>query len=128
MRLDAGVEEGGEIPIHYDPMIAKLITFADTREAAIRRMARALAEYEVAGVKTTIPFCAFVMDHEAFIKGDISTHFVGEHFNPETLAGAPDEETEVAMLLAAWHLHNTAPKSASVPVSNDISPWRKRLR
>lgn len=129
VRLDAGVEEGGDIPIHYDPMIAKLITYADTREAAIRRMARALAEYEVAGVKTTIPFCAFVMQHEAFIEGAISTHFVANHFNPDSLSHSPDEEKEVAMLMAAWHLHHSGETAAPAAATESTSAWlRRKLR
>ena len=69
VRLDAGVEEGADIPIYYDPMISKLSTWGETRLEAIRRMARALDEYQIAGVPTTIPFCHFVMKHEAFTSG-----------------------------------------------------------
>ncbi len=85
VRVDAGVEEGDEIPIHYDPMVSKLTTWGPTRAEAIARMDRALAEYDVAGVETTIPFCRFVMQHPAFRAGDFDTGFVGEHFAPEDL-------------------------------------------
>lgn len=129
VRLDAGVEENGEIPIHYDPMIAKLITHASTREGAIRRMARALSEYDVAGVKTTIPFCAFVMTHEAFVSGNMSTHFVANHFKPEVLTESTDAEREAAMAGAAWHVHHTATEATGVSnggAVNGWSAWRKR--
>ena len=85
VRVDAGVEEGETVPVHYDPMISKLVCWGPSREAAIRRSERALAEYEIAGVTTTIPFCRYAMRHEAFRSGRFSTHFVEEHFDPEQL-------------------------------------------
>jgi propionyl-CoA carboxylase alpha chain len=85
VRVDAGVEEGEEIPIHYDPMVSKLVCWGPTREAAIARTERALAEYEIAGVATTIPFCRYAMRHDAFRSGEFSTHFVDEHFDPDHL-------------------------------------------
>lgn len=85
VRVDAGVEEGESVPVHYDPMISKLVCWGRDREAAIRRTERALAEYEIAGVSTTIPFCRYAMRHEAFRSGNFSTHFVDEHFDPAQL-------------------------------------------
>ena len=85
VRVDAGVEEGEAVPVHYDPMISKLVCWGPTRAAAIRRSERALAEYEIAGVQTTIPFCRYAMRHEAFRSGDFSTHFVDDHFDPQRL-------------------------------------------
>ncbi|MEM8486920.1 MAG: acetyl-CoA carboxylase biotin carboxylase subunit [Bacteroidota bacterium] len=126
VRLDAGVEEGGEIPIHYDPMIAKLVTYAGTRAEAICKMARALDEYEVAGVKTTIPFCAFVMGHEAFLKGDVSTHFVGNYFTPEVLQQSTENEQLAAALAAAWHVHQQKPEKPAAEQVAITSPWRQR--
>ncbi len=126
VRLDAGVEEGGEIPIHYDPMIAKLITYAEDRETAIRRMARALAEYDVAGVKTTIPFCSFVMEHEAFISGNMSTHFVANHYKPELLEHVTEEEELAAAIIAAWHANLQKPASEKVVPVQQTSKWRAR--
>lgn len=129
VRLDAGVEENGEIPIHYDPMIAKLVTHAPTREQSIRKMARALDEYEITGVKTTIPFCAFVMEHEKFIEGDISTHFVPKYYDPSALPAASKEAQLAAMLTAAWHTHTQEPAGDSV-ISQEapFSNWRQKRR
>src|SRR5690606_6449350 len=76
VRVDAGVEESDAVPVHYDPMISKLTAWGPTREEAIARMDRALSEYEIAGVETTIPFCRFVMQHEAFRSGHFDTGFV----------------------------------------------------
>jgi propionyl-CoA carboxylase alpha chain len=86
VRVDAGIEEGQEVPIYYDPMISKLSTFGPTRNEAIARMKRALSEYEISGCKTTIPFCSYVMDHESFKESDYDTHFVQNHYSPQKLA------------------------------------------
>ena len=99
VRVDAGVEEGDTVPVHYDPLISKVTTWGRTREEAIARMDRALAEYEIAGVLTTIPFCRFVMQHEAFRSGAFNTGFVAQHFTPEALA--PDIETARLAAVAA---------------------------
>ncbi len=100
VRVDAGVEQGDEIPIHYDPMISKLTAWGRTRDEAIDRMDRALSEYDIAGVETTIPFCRFVMQHEAFRSGRFDTGFVKNHFVPEALT--PEDPTlERAAAVAA---------------------------
>jgi len=87
IRVDDGLEEGMEVSIYYDPMIAKLITFGADRTEAIARMKRAISEYRIAGVQTTLDFADYVMDHEAFISGDFDTHFVEKYFTPEVLQG-----------------------------------------
>lgn len=84
IRNDSGVQSGSEISMHYDPMIAKLITHGNSREEAIARMRRALKEYRINGVKTTIPFCRFVMGHSEFINGTYDINFVQKYYqNPE---------------------------------------------
>ncbi|MCH7410480.1 acetyl-CoA carboxylase biotin carboxylase subunit [Belliella sp. DSM 111904] len=85
VRVDDGFEQGMDIPIYYDPMIAKLITHADTREKAMDRMIRAIEEYQITGIETTLGFCKFVMKHEAFRSGDFDTKFVERYFTPESL-------------------------------------------
>ncbi|MEQ9308946.1 MAG: acetyl-CoA carboxylase biotin carboxylase subunit [Balneolaceae bacterium] len=85
VRVDAGVEEGQEITINYDPMISKLTVYGQDREDARKKMLRALQEYEIAGCKTTIPFCEFTLNHDAFISGKYDTHFVKDHFDPKKL-------------------------------------------
>lgn len=82
VRVDSGVEAGNEISVYYDPMIAKLSVWAREREDAIRKMKRALDEYVIFGVKTTIPFCRFVMDSTPFTTGRYSTNFVEKFWNP----------------------------------------------
>ena len=85
VRVDAGVEEGDEVSIHYDPMISKLSTWGSSRTEAISRMIRALNEYDIAGVPTTISFCRMTMEHHLFQSGNFSTHFVNDHFNPDEM-------------------------------------------
>ncbi len=126
IRVDDGFEEGMEIPIYYDPMIAKLIVYAENREAAIEKMKRAIADYQISGVATTLGFCSFVMDHEAFRSGKFDTHFVQTYFTPDVLNVSKPHEEEAAVLMAAL-LRNES--SASIQTTADqpiaVSNWRK---
>ncbi len=101
IRVDDGFEEGMEIPIYYDPMISKLITYGKDREEAINRMIRAIDDYHIGGVETTLRFCKFALQHEAFTSGNFDTHFVGEYFKPEYLNSSNAEEAEIASIIAA---------------------------
>jgi acetyl-CoA carboxylase biotin carboxylase subunit len=100
VRVDDGFEEGMDIPIYYDPMIAKLIVHAADRNAAIAKMTRAIADYQVTGVQTTLPFCAWAINHEAFVSGDFDTHFVKNFYQPEILNQRNEEEALIAAALA----------------------------
>ena len=91
IREDRGIDEGGEVSVFYDPMIAKLIAWGQTREEMLGRMLRALREYEILGVKTNIPLCEFVLTHRDFCAGTIDTHFLQRHFTSDSLS-LPDEE------------------------------------
>ncbi|MDF3854036.1 biotin carboxylase N-terminal domain-containing protein [Paracoccus sp. P2] len=105
VRNDTGVYEGGEISMYYDPMIAKLCTWAPSRAEAIEQMRLALDEFEVEGIGHNLPFLSAVMDHPKFVSGDISTAFIAEEY-PEGFLGAtlPDAEiTRVAASAAAMH-------------------------
>ena len=119
IRVDGGFTEGMDVPIYYDPMLAKLVTYGDNREAAMRRMIEAIEEYEVEGVATTLPFGKFVCQHEAFRSGNFDTHFVKQYYQPEMLEEAMREEARVAAALAKsiWtkeyqHLETPAPTQA----------------
>ncbi len=81
IRVDDGFREGMEVPIYYDPMLAKLITYGKTRSEAIDTMRKAIASYDIRGVATTLDFAAFVMRHPAFVEGRYDTHFVDKYFN-----------------------------------------------
>ncbi len=100
IRVDNGFEEGMDVPIYYDPMLSKLVTYGDTREAAIQKMIEAIDAYEIEGVETTLSFGKFVCQHEAFRSGNFDTHFVKSHYTPEKLEEQYHKEAELASLLA----------------------------
>ena len=99
IRVDDGFEEGMDIPIYYDPMIAKLITYGDTREAAIQKMLEAIQAYKIEGVATTLPFGKFVCEHEAFTSGNFDTHFVKNFYSADKIKEHQQQEKELAALL-----------------------------
>src|SRR6201986_3745613 len=99
VRVDDGFEQGMEIPIYYDPMIAKLITYGKDRSEAIERMIRAIDEYNITGITTTLAFGKFVMQHEAFTSGNFDTHFVKKYFEPGVLQNDNAEEALIAALI-----------------------------
>lgn len=100
VRVDDGYEEGMDIPIFYDPMIAKLIVWGETREEAIARMIDTIGNYRIKGPLTTLPFGVFVMEHDAFRSGDFDTHFVNHYFTPEILEQQERPLAEIAANLA----------------------------
>ncbi len=126
VRVDDGFEQGMEIPFYYDPMIAKLICHAETRQAAIEKMIRAIREFEVTGLETTLGFCNFVMHHEAFRSGDFNTRFVENYFTPSVLqTESITEEEKIAAALGVM----LANKSVSHPTAKNngsvTSKWRR---
>ena len=125
IRVDDGFEQGMDIPYYYDPMIAKLICHAETREQAIDKMIRAIGEYEITGLETTLGFCDFVMKHKAFREGNFDTNFVSAHFHPSALQRPPDhKEALVAALLAAMAKDDVAANGIQ-QVAQNISLWKK---
>ncbi len=104
VRDESGMYEGLDVPIHYDPMLSKLVVWGSTRERCITRMSRALSEYSVKGIKTTIPFHARVMKNEKFIKGDIDTNFIDNQFQPQDAARIKPNE-DIALVAAAIKAH-----------------------
>jgi propionyl-CoA carboxylase alpha chain len=100
IRVDNGFEEGMEVPIYYDPMLAKLITYGKTREEAIQLMLKAIKQYEVEGVMTTLLFGKFVFEHEAFRSGNFDTHFVKNYYSAEKLEDEIKEEAKLAAIIA----------------------------
>jgi acetyl-CoA carboxylase biotin carboxylase subunit len=98
VRDDNGVYEGFEVPLEYDPLLSKLITWGTTRIEAIHRMLRALSEYQVTGIKTTIPFFKRILLHPEFFAGDYNTHFIP---NLEKEKDGGEAEEKVAALIAA---------------------------
>ena len=100
IRVDNGFEQGMDIPIYYDPMLSKLITYGNTREEAIEMMIQAIEDYQIEGVQTTLPFGTFVCEHEAFRTGNFDTHFVKKHYSPEAIKNKQEAEAHIAALIA----------------------------
>ena len=100
IRVDNGFEEGMEVPIYYDPMLSKLITYGNTREEAIQLMIQAIENYHVEGVETTLPFGKYVCEHDAFRSGNFDTHFVKKYYSPEALIEEQKREAEIAAKIA----------------------------
>ncbi len=100
IRVDNGFEQGMDIPIYYDPMLAKLITYGQTREEAIQIMVKAIDDYKIEGVQTTLPFGKFVFEHEAFRSGKFDTNFVKKYYDAAMLKSQMENEAEIAALVA----------------------------
>ncbi|MBI3511870.1 MAG: acetyl-CoA carboxylase biotin carboxylase subunit [Bacteroidetes bacterium] len=125
VRVDDGFEEGMNIPIYYDPMIAKLITWGKDREEAIQRMIRAIDEFQITGVETTLLFCRFVLEHKAFTSGDFDTSFITKYFTPDQLKVTNNEEEEIATIVAASWLLKEKKRSSHHPNGNiSHSHWK----
>ena len=130
VRVDDGIEQGMDISVYYDPMIAKLITYGKDREEAIARMLRAIDEYEISGVTTTLSFCRFVLQHSEFVSAKFTTKFVDDHFHPENTAKAahPEEELISAALvgkLQSGQRQNSQPLTVSTS-SATSTHWKNR--
>ena len=125
VRVDDGFEQGMEIPIYYDPMIAKLVTHGKDREEAMQRMIRAIDEYQITGIESTLPFGKFVMQHEAFRSGNFDTHFVGKYFTPEKLQHFNEEEAMAAAYVMARIMEEAKTIAKSPITENTTSNWKK---
>jgi acetyl-CoA carboxylase biotin carboxylase subunit len=130
IRVDDGFEEGMDIPIYYDPMIAKLITHGANRQEAIDKMIRAINDYRITGIQTTLDFCRFALQHEAFVSGNFDTKFVDRYFTPEKLEPVfSEEEKEILAALAVEFFEKEDkrihPREAykTLPSTN----WKNRL-
>ena len=126
VRVDTGVYPGFEITPFYDPMIAKLIVWGETRAQAILRMRRALEEYRIVGVNTNIPFHQTMMDSHRFMGGQYDTRFVEERFSMEGAEEYRKDYSEIAAILATLVAHESAERSAHIVQRNerDTSNWK----
>lgn len=100
IRVDNGIEQGMDVPIYYDPMLSKLISYGKDREEALQIMLKAIEDYKVEGIFTTLPFGKFVFEHEAFRSGNFDTHFVKRYYNADLLKDEISKEAEIASLIA----------------------------
>lgn len=135
VRVDSGIVDGMDVSVHFDPMISKLVTWDSDRKGAIARMCRALEEYTLSGVQTTLPFCQFVMKHPAFQSGTFDTHFIQTYFKAENLEiGDSDLIQNLAVAgLNAIHWYSREDKfETSVPANHDrqgsVNLWKIRRK
>jgi acetyl-CoA carboxylase, biotin carboxylase subunit len=135
VRNDSGCYEGAEIPVHYDPMISKLVVWGEDRAAAVARMRRALDEYIVRGIETNLAFHRRCLRHPAFVAGDYDTGFIGKHA-AELAPRAEAAELDAAIIAAVLDLHTKAPARAAASTGtatgaytngSEISGWRRAL-
>jgi acetyl/propionyl-CoA carboxylase alpha subunit len=100
VRVDSACEPGLEVTVHYDPLLAKLIVWGDSRAAAIARLRRAVDEYVLTGVRTTLPFHRWLVRDPAFLAGELSTAFIAQRWTPRTDGTAPAEDERLAQVAA----------------------------
>jgi propionyl-CoA carboxylase alpha chain len=130
VRVDDAFVEGMEIPIYYDPMIAKLIAHGANREEAIDRMIRAIDDYRITGIQTTLDFCRFALGHEAFRSGNFDTKFVELYFRPELLEPQFTEEEKNLLAALAVEFFEQEDKRANprTPLkASSTTNWTNRL-
>ncbi len=127
VRVDDAFEEGMEIPIFYDPMIAKLIVHGKDRTEAIQKMLRAIHDYQISGIETTLSFCEFVLKHEAFVSGKFDTGFINQHFKPEYLQKSTTlEEEQLLALFGAYILNQSnSQKNITTSAATQKSKWKQ---
>lgn len=126
IRLDDGYREGMEVPLFYDPMLAKLIAWGPTREAAIQSLIRAIDDYDIAGVATTLSFGRFVLEHQEFLDGTFTTHFVDQQYTPEKLMVSREEKGRLAALLATRLYEQMQSKLSPIEHSGGDQWWENR--
>ena len=123
VREDSGIYQGWEVPVFYDPMLSKLVTWAETRSEAVSRMNRALAEYRISGIKTTIPFFRTILAHPKFLSAELSTDFIEKFYRPDRSPAGREELQEVAAIGAALYAARGR-ASATGRVDPQESPWK----
>jgi acetyl/propionyl-CoA carboxylase alpha subunit len=125
VRIDSGVLRLSEVSIHYDPMIAKLAVWGRTRAEAIDRLRRALDEYEVAGITTTLPFFRKIVRDEEFVAARLDTGFISRFNQRETAPPISTEDTDLAIIAAALHY---AKHQQPIAVQKPVSKWKLSAR
>lgn len=101
IRVDSGYVEGDDIPVFYDPLISKLVVWAEDRAMCVEKMKAAISDYNIRGLETTLPFGHFVMNHVAFVSGDFDTGFVSKYFTKEDQDDQERELGRIASMIAS---------------------------
>ncbi|MBM3430304.1 MAG: biotin carboxylase, partial [Bacteroidetes bacterium] len=129
IRVDDAFLEGMEIPIYYDPMIAKLVVWGTTREEAIERTIEAIENYQISGVKTTLDFGKFVLKHDAFRSGNFDTNFINHYFKNPSIVNSAMEEEETALRHAVDKIWSDIQdrKEEAFRSRSIVSSWKNRM-
>jgi acetyl-CoA carboxylase biotin carboxylase subunit len=131
VRNDSGCYEGAEIPVHYDPMISKLVVWGEDRPSALARMRRALDEYQVRGIETNLAFHRRCVRQAAFVAGDYDTGFIGCNAGELAPRAGEAELTAAIIAVALEAATSAAPAPAQVTggsPAGELSGWRRQLR
>jgi acetyl-CoA carboxylase biotin carboxylase subunit len=129
VRVDDSFEAGMEIPIQYDPMIAKLVCFGKTRAEAIDRMKRAIDDYQITGIATTLPFGQFAMHHPAFTEGHFDTKFIETYFKPELLENNSESLNQASAYMSGFFYNKKTKTEASQQSGNSqVSNWQLKRK
>jgi acetyl-CoA carboxylase biotin carboxylase subunit len=131
IRNDSGLSSPGEVPIHYDPLVSKLSAWGSDRPQAVARLGRALREYEIEGIRTTLPFFRWLLLQPAFLDGDVFTTFLDEELAAR--GGTPfwdvkDGATDLAPIALAVALHAHPPRPVAAPAPASGSAWASAAR
>jgi len=125
IRHDTGISQGVHISPYYDPMLAKLIVYGEDRADAIRKMDWALSNYIALGVTTNIPFLRAIIEHRAFVEGDIDTHFIDQYFSSWSISEELPPEVLIAAAIDDLKNSGTIEENESQQVADDAhSPWK----
>jgi len=122
VRVDSGVLDGSDVPVYYDPILSKVITYSDTRDQAVRKMLAALQEYVILGVRTPIELLVDVLNHPEFQQGNLTTHFLNDHL-PDWTPRKPEADELVRALLAASRSRAQVQGSVNGAAPGILSPW-----
>ena len=128
IRVDDGYEQGMDIPIYYDPMIAKLVAHAATREESIDRLCRAIDEYYIKGIKTTLPFGKWAVKTEPFMSGNFDTKFIEKYYKPEYLDHHSEEHDKAAALIASYFWETGKKESPTSTLLQDTNNWKTKRK
>jgi acetyl/propionyl-CoA carboxylase alpha subunit len=121
VRHDCGIYEGWEVPVHYDPILSKLIVHATDREGARVRMLRALSELTIIGIETTVEYLRAIIETDAFGAGDTHTDFIDEHMAGWALDDSGDTRLNVALIAGA--LASSEAVQVTATKARALSPW-----
>jgi acetyl-CoA carboxylase biotin carboxylase subunit len=128
VRLDSGVYPGWTVPLEYDPLLAKLVTWGPDRNTAVERLQRALGEYAVAGIQTNIAFFREILEDREFLAGNLSTEFVADFMARRKPRAVPPPELDIAVAMAALAHFQRTRQRATVIAAVEGSRWRTEGR